>query len=141
MAYNFFIDSDIFLDVLLDRKPFVEESFELFKAQYNKQAQLYTTSSIILNVQYTGNKLLGKSIAKSAIKELLVFVKICLTDKNILTKAYDSGFSDVEDAVQYYSAASDKAIDFFVTHNTKDYKLADEHLKIITPNEAIKILS
>ncbi|MEP6682512.1 MAG: hypothetical protein ABJA35_04595, partial [Parafilimonas sp.] len=60
MAYNFFIDSDVFLDVLVERKPFVEESFELFKAQYNKLAQLYTTGSIILNVQYSGNKLLGK---------------------------------------------------------------------------------
>ncbi|MEO8711281.1 MAG: PIN domain-containing protein [Parafilimonas sp.] len=141
MAYNFFIDSDVFLDVLVERKPFVEDSFELFKAQYNKLAQLYTTSSIILNVQYSGDKLLGKTSAKAAIKELLFFIKICLTDKAILQKAYNSPFTDVEDAVQYYSAAADKAIDFFVTRNIKDYKHADEHLKIITPAEAIKILS
>ncbi|HEX5151990.1 MAG TPA: PIN domain-containing protein [Parafilimonas sp.] len=141
MAYNFFIDSDVLLDVLLDRKPFVEESFELFKAQYNKQVQLFTTGTIVLNVQYTGSKLFGKTSAKAAIKELLSFMKICLTDKNTLTKAYNSSFADVEDAVQYYSATADKAIDFFVTRNTKDYKHADEHLKIITPAEAIKIIS
>jgi predicted nucleic acid-binding protein len=139
MAYNFFIDSNVFLDVLVERKPFVEESFELFKAQYNKLAQLYTTGSIILNVQYSGNKLLGKTVAKAAIKELLLFIKICLTDKAIIQKAYNSSFADVEDAVQYYSAAADKVIDFFVTRNIKDYKHADEHLKIITPAEAIKI--
>ena len=141
MIYNFFIDSDIFLDVLVERKPFVDESFELFKAQYNKQSQLYTTASIISNVQYMGNKLLGKATAKAAIRELLSFVKICITDKNIITKAYNSSFTDVEDAVQYYSAAADKAVDFFVTRNTKDYKHADEHLKIVTPAEAIKVLS
>lgn len=141
MAYNFFVDSDILLDVLVDRKPFVNESYELFKAQYNNLAQLYTTASIILNVQYTGNKLLGKIIAKNAIKELLSFIKICITSKETILKAYNSSFSDIEDGVQYYSAATDKSIDFFVTRNTKDYKNADEHLKIIMPSEAIKILS
>ncbi|MEP6466946.1 MAG: hypothetical protein ABJB05_11610, partial [Parafilimonas sp.] len=99
------------------------------------------TGSIILNVQYSGNKLLGKVVAKAAVKELLLFIKICLTDKAIIQKAYNSSFTDVEDAVQYYSAAADKSVDFFVTRNTKDYKHADEHLKVITPAEAIKILS
>ena len=141
MAYNFFIDSDVFLDVLIERKPFVEESFELFKAQHNNLAQLYTTASIILNVQYAGNKLIGKVPAKAAIKEFLSFIKICLTNKETILKAYNSSFADIEDAVQYYSAVADKSIDFFVTRNIKDYKNADEHLKIITPVEAIKILS
>ncbi len=140
MAYNFFIDSDIFLDVLVERKPFIDESFELFKAQFNKMAQLYTTASIILNVQYSGDKLLGRNAAKSAIQKLLPFIKICPTDKIMIIKAYNSSFTDVEDAVQYYSAAADKSVDFFVTRNTKDYKHADEHLKIFTPAEAIKIL-
>ena len=141
MAYNFFVDSDVLLDVLVERKPFVKESFELFKAQYTNLAQLYTTASVILNVQYAGNKLIGKIAAKNAIKEFLAFVKICLTNKEIILKAYNSSFADIEDAVQYYSAAADKSIDFFVTRNTKDYKNADEHLKIVTPSEAIKILS
>lgn len=141
MAYNFFIDSDIILDVLIERKPFVKESFELFKAQFNNLAQLYTTASIILNVQYSGDKLIGRVNTKTAIQKLISFIKICITDKEIILKAYNSSFTDVEDAVQYYSATADKAIDFFVTRNTKEYKYADDHLKIITPAEAIKILS
>jgi len=141
MAYNFFVDSDVLLDVLVERKPFVKESYELFNAQYNNLAQLYTTASVILNVQYAGNKLIGKVAAKNAIKEFLSFVKICLTTKETILKGYNSSFTDIEDAVQYYSAVADKAVDFFVTRNIKDYKNADEHLKIVTPAEAIKILS
>ncbi len=49
--------------------------------------------------------------------------------------------ANVEDAVQYYSATADNSIDFFITRNIKDYKHADKHLKVITPAEAIKILS
>lgn len=126
--------------MLVERKPFFPESFELFKAQYNNLAQLHTTASIILNVQYIAHKLLGKQAAKSAIKELVSFIKVCVTDKPVIIKAYNSSFADVEDAVQYYSAAEDKSIDFFITRNIKDYKNADEHLKIITPKEALKIL-
>jgi len=141
MAYNFFVDSDVILDVLVERKPFFAESFQLFKAQYNNQAQLCSTASVILNVQYSGNKLLGKNVARAAVQKLLSFVKICVTDKRTIVKAYNSAFADVEDAVQYYSAVADNSIDFFVTRNVKDFKHADEHLKIITPGEAVRILS
>ena len=82
MAYNFFIDSDIILDVLLERKPFFNDSYALFTAQYNNHVQLHTTASIILNVQYSGDRLLGKPVTRNAIKAFLSFIKICLTDKN-----------------------------------------------------------
>ena len=141
MAYNFFVDSDVLLDVLVERKPFFAESFELFKAQYDSHAQLFTTASVILNVQYAGNKLLSKTVARAAVQKLLSFLKICITDKRTLIKAYSSSFADVGDAVQYYSAVADNSVDFFVTRNVKDYRTADEHLKIITPAEAIKVLS
>ena len=141
MAYNFFVDSDIFLDVLVERKPFFNNSYALFTAQFNNQILIYTTASVILNVQYSGDKLVGRTITKYGIKELLTFIKICVTDKSIVAQAYNSSFADVEDAVQYYSAGADNSIDFFVTRNVKNYKYADAHLKIITPAEAIKIFS
>ena len=72
---------------------------------------------------------------------MLGFVKICLTAKETILRAYNSSFTHVEDAVQYYSAVADNSIDFFVTRNIKDYKHADAHLKIITPSEAIKIFA
>jgi hypothetical protein len=93
----------------------------------------------MLNIPF--NKLPGKAIAKAAVKKLLSFVKICVTDKGTINKAYNSSFIDIEDAVQYYSAAADKAVDFLVTRNAKDYKYTDEHLAIITTSGAVKILS
>ncbi|HYK45044.1 MAG TPA: PIN domain-containing protein [Parafilimonas sp.] len=129
-----------FLTSWLSARPFFAESFQLFKAQYNNQAQLCSTASVISNVQYGGNKLLGKMSPGAAVQKLLSFVKICVTDKRTIVKAYNSPFGDVEDAVQYYSAVADNSIDFFVTRNVKDFKHADEHLKVITPGEGVKIL-
>ncbi len=141
MAYNIFIDSDIILDVLLQRLPFFENSVSLFEAEVNGIIRLYTSPSIILNVQYFSQKVIGKLKAIELIQRLLKHVEICITTKEHLTKAYHSSFSDVEDAVQYYSAASEKLMDYFVTRNVKDYARADEHLNVITPKEAVKILS
>jgi predicted nucleic acid-binding protein len=141
MAYNFFLDSDVILDFLMERNFHYQNSRLLFNNKVRNVVNLYTTPSIILNVQYVSQKIIGKSKAAELIKKLVLLFEISLTSKEIMLKAYNSSFADIEDAVQYYSAVADKAIDFFVTRNTKDYKNADEHLKIVTPAEAIKILS
>jgi hypothetical protein len=141
MAYNFFLDSDVILDFLMERNFHYINSRLLFDNKVNNVVNLYTTPSIILNVQYVSQKIIGKSKAAELIKKLILLFEISLTSKETMLKAYNSSFGDIEDAVQYYSAVADKSIDFFVTRNTKDYKNADEHLKIITPAEAIKILS
>lgn len=141
MAYNFFLDSDVILDFLMERQPYYFYSNGLFEKKIEGIANIHTTAAIILNAQYISQKIIGKSNALQLMQKLVSLFNICLTPKEIILKAYNSSFTDVEDAVQYYSAVADKAIDFFVTRNIKDYKHADEHLKIVTPAEAIKILS
>lgn len=141
MAYNFFLDSDVILDFLMERQPGYENSRQLFENKIKNTANLHSTAAIILNVQYISQKIIGKAKATELIKNLVLLFDICFTSKETILKAYNSSFTDIEDAVQYYSAAADKSIDFFVTRNTKDYKNADEHLKIVTPSEVIKILS
>lgn len=141
MAYNFFLDSDVILDLLMERQPHYENSRKLFENKLTNAINLHTTAAIILNVQSISQKIIGKLKATELITKLVLLIDICFTSKETILKAYNSSFADVEDAVQYYSAAADKAVDFFVTRNTKDYKYADEHLKIVTPFEAIKVLS
>ena len=122
MAYNFFLDSDIILDFLMERHPHYENSNQLFEKRVNGIINLYTTSSVILNVQYLSQKIIGKERSVALIKSLLSLFNISISSKEIIVKAYNSSFSDVKDAVQYYSATAEKAIDFFVTKNIKDYR-------------------
>ena len=141
MTYNFFLVSDVILDFLMEREPFYVFSKDLFEKKLSGEITICTTAAVILNVQYISQKIIGKEKSIQLIKKLVLLFNISFTSKETILKAYDSSFTDVEDAVQYYSATADRAIDFFVTRNTKDYKHADEDLKIITPAEAIKILS
>ncbi len=138
MAYNICLDADVILDVMLEREPFFDDSVEIFKLSLAGGVQLFATTSILLNVRYLCEREKGNQKANVMVKQLLPFFKICVTDKHHLEKAFSSNFTDIEDAVQYYSASSDKTIDFFVTRNIKDYKHADEALQILTPSKFLQ---
>ena len=58
--------------------------------------------------------------------------------RDIIKKALKSAFKDFEDAIQYYSALSNKRIHIIVTRNTKDFK--ESVLAIMTPEEAVKLI-
>ena len=138
MAYNLFLDSDVLLDIILDRPPFAEQSLELFIHRTNETIQLFTSSSIIINTQYIGEKQIGVSLTKTGMKKLLQYLEIINPARQTILEAYNSPFKDVEDAVQYYTAAEHDKIDFFITRNTKDFKMAEAHLPVLTPTQFLK---
>jgi predicted nucleic acid-binding protein len=49
-----------------------------------------------------------------------------------------SNFKDFEDAIQYYTALSNKKMDAIVTLNGKDFKNSD--LAVLTPLEALSVI-
>jgi predicted nucleic acid-binding protein len=138
MSNNLFIDTDIILDVVLVREEFIENSRAIFKQFENEEAVLFTSPSIIINAQYTGQRLISKEKCRRTIKYLLDYFIIIEADISIIKKAYESKFDDIEDAVQYYTAAKDDRIEYFITRNIKDFKTAENHLPVITPLQFLK---
>src|SRR5712691_10466354 len=104
MVYKVFLDSDVLLDLIVTRKPFVDQSLDLFFLRSDETAQLFTSSSIIINTQYIGEKQIGKSHAKTGMKKLLNYLEIVNPAKESILKAYGSNFTDVEDGIQYFTA-------------------------------------
>ena len=58
--------------------------------------------------------------------------------KSIIKSALSSDFKDFEDAIQYYTAISNKKTTAIVTRDTKDFKNSD--LAILTPEEALSLI-
>lgn len=139
MLSNLFIDTDIILDIVLDRKEFFENSSKIFQLFENGEALLYTSPSIIINAQYTGQRLIAKEKCRAAIKYLLNYFIILEANISIIKKAYQSKFSDVEDAVQYYTAMQNDSINYFITRNTKDFKFGENNLPVHTPSQFLKL--
>jgi len=142
MAYNSFIDSDIILDVLLKREDFYKDSYAIFVLCEKDEVILYTSSSIILNVQYIGGRISSKkSVAKTIYYLVENFIEVINPTRQTILKAYDSDFSDYEDAVQYLTAKDSGLIDYFISRNVKDYNKASNILQVLTPAQFLKKLS
>jgi len=131
-------DTNIILDVLLNRKPFVELSVNLVSSVENKTIEGYLCATTITTLDYLISKSRNRETAKIEIQKLLTLFQIADVNSTVLTMAINSGFTDFEDAVQYFSGKCSN-IDGLVSRNTKDYKKAV--LPIYTPDELWSIIS
>jgi predicted nucleic acid-binding protein len=126
------IDSDVILDFFLDRSPFSENAAKIFALGDTKVIECYTTPLIISNVYYILCKIVRHEKSIHLISSLLQIVDVLTIDKKIVLQALNSPFKDFEDALQNYSAESNKEINIILTRNTKDYK--NSSLSVMTPD-------
>lgn len=117
-----FLDTDILLDFLGDRKPFAKFALQLFMKSYHKKLQLYCSGNSITTAYYILCKLTSEKRARELVLGLMNQVTIIPVSDNILKNVFTSGFTDVEDAVQFYSALTVKNMQCIITRNIKDYK-------------------
>lgn len=138
MANSLFIDTDVILDIVLDRKEFYVDSSAIFQKFENGEVLLFTSTSIIINAQYVGQKKVPKERCRSTISYLLNYFIIIEADISVVKQAYQSKFNDMEDAIQYYTASKNGTIDFFITRNVKNFKSGGNVLPVLTPTQFIK---
>ena len=131
-----FVDSNIFLDAFLRREPHHEDCLNTLTLARNRKIKIYTSSSCLQTVIYFLNKdgMSNENIV-AVISRLFDFLSLKSPDETCFINGLNSGFPDLEDAVQYYTALQIKGIDYFITSNTKDYKKASRQLPVITPRQ------
>ncbi len=140
MAYKLFIDSDIFLDILLLREPHFNDSVALLYLRMDHQLELFTTPSIILNTNYIAVKNTNSLKAKTAVSEILKFVEIIESTKEELVSCFNNNYTDVEDAVQYYTAIQNSSLNYYITRNIKHFSFKKTELPVLTPTSFLKLL-
>ncbi len=125
-------DTNIILDVLLNRKEFVEISTNIVGMVENNNLDGYLCATTITTLDYLISKAINRKQAKIEIQKLLTLFNIADVNSIVLKRSINSEFDDFEDAVQYYSGEHCE-VEGLVTRNTKDYKNTD--LPIYTPDE------
>lgn len=132
-----FYDSNVVLDVLLNRIDFLSDSLTALKLSENKIVKGYISVVSITDIFYLVKKnLKDTDAAIEKIKTLLKIVSVAKADEKIAKKAIDSGWKDFEDSVQY-SVAKKANCKYIVTRNKKDYKFSD--IPVYTPTEFIEL--
>jgi predicted nucleic acid-binding protein len=131
-------DTNIILDVLLNREPFVKLSATLVSAVENKEIEGFLCATTITTLDYLISKETNRSKSRVEIRKLLGIFHISEVNVKVLELSLNSKFNDFEDAVQYYSGEY-CSVNGLVTRNTKDYKQAK--LPIYTPSELSHVIN
>jgi predicted nucleic acid-binding protein len=131
-------DTDVVLDLVLDREPFVEAAAALFEWHELGRIDAYISSITPVNVFYLTRKNKGIEVARRAVEELLAILNVCSLDRFVLEEAHRLAFTDYEDAVQHASATAN-SLEAIVTRNLKDYKNAT--LPVFSPADFLNQLT
>lgn len=118
-----FVDSDVILDLLARRVPHFHFAALLFTFADMDKVELFTSPTVFCNVFYILRKEIGTIQAKANLRKLRLLVHIIDTSEKTLDYTLNSDFSDLEDAIQCYTAQQHQ-IKILLTRNIRDYKTA-----------------
>jgi len=128
-----FLDTNILVDLVADRKPFSRHAIEIFKNSEEQKVQLFTSSHSVATTHYLLKKYIEEKKLRDILLNLLDFLTIIPVDTSVLKKGLRSNHRDFEDAVQIMCASSIAGIDFIVTRNIRDFKTSE--ITVLTPDE------
>jgi predicted nucleic acid-binding protein len=133
---DLFIDTDVIIDFLIDRKPHSREAAIIFTLIDHKKLKGYVSSLTFSNLYYVLRKLDSHNKVIAKLDSLSKMVNILKVDEQIIKNAISSSFPDFEDTIQYFSALDSKKIDVIITRNTKDFK--NSTIPVMTPGDYLK---
>lgn len=127
-----FLDSDVILDLLLDREPYNNDIAEIIESSIANKITLCISAVSITNLNYIIGRIENKNSADKKTAKILQIVRVESVTESAIKKSINSKFNDFEDGVQNFCAKESKH-KIIITRNTKDYKESD--LAIFTPKE------
>lgn len=134
MPNNILVDVNVCLDLLLDRKPYVESSGKLFEIAEKGQIRLFVSGLSFDTLFYIMRPAMGAEKAMNVLREFRAHVDVATVNSDVVDKALEAGWKDLEDALQYY-CASENECGILITRNKSDFKKGNEPIKVFTPEE------
>jgi predicted nucleic acid-binding protein len=114
------IDTNIVLDLLLEREPFVEDAIALFDQVEAGQVRGYIAATTITNIFYIVRKAQGREAALQAVSRIAAGLEICAVDRPTIAQALASNLKDFEDGIQFACAVLNQ-LDAIATRDTSDF--------------------
>jgi predicted nucleic acid-binding protein len=124
------IDTNIILDVLLNRAPWVTDSQAIWDACDKGKATGYVTATTLTNIFYIAKRATNLAQAQQAVRLCLDTFTVCPVDQDVLERAYQIFSKDFEDDVQIACAVL-SGLDAIITRNTADFSHAT--IPVFTP--------
>ncbi|MGB2924037.1 MAG: PIN domain-containing protein [Limnothrix sp.] len=128
------MDTNIIIDVALEREPFFEDSDRVLALAEQKVFDGYLSAASISDIFYIVRKDKGKYLTFEFLQYIISFCPIAMVDEIVIKNALASNLKDFEDAIQYQTALG-AGLDGIVTRNPKDY--VEASISVFTPSELL----
>lgn len=133
-----FYDTNVILDVLLNRVEFLSDSMAALKLSELGIVKGYISVVSITDIFYLMKKNLKDStLALKKMEVLFDIVHIAKADRKVAVQALNAHWKDFEDAVQY-SVSKGLRAKYIVTRNTKDFE--NSEIAVVTPAEFVGLM-
>lgn len=129
------IDTNVVLDLLLNRQPFARDAFTLWQTCDEGHFERFVSAITPINVFYIARKLNGQAVARQIVTDLLTSTRIAPVDGAALHAALALPVDDFEDATQIAAAMAISA-DAIITRNLKDF--AHSPVAAMTPADCLR---
>lgn len=130
-----FVDTDIVLDLLGNRKPFYRYAAELFSIADRSEIKIFVSSLSFSNLNYILTKQYSSIQARKILMKFKTLVTVLSVSDKVVELALLSDFKDFEDALQYFTALEND-VNILLTRNLKDYKTAE--IPIMTAEQFLR---
>ncbi len=131
------IDTNVVLDALLGREPFVQSATRIFALTEQSRLESYLCVTTITTVDYLLSQALKKHAARSALKRLIELFEIAPVNRPVIEAALRSKITDFEDAV-LEQAAYLVGAQSIISRDAKDFKKSI--VKVLDPAELLNSL-
>ena len=128
------LDTDVLIDVALDRRPYADPASELLDRIEQGAEAAYIAWHSVSNLYYVVTPAIGGAGARDFIAELTRFVSVATTDTESIRYAAELPMDDFEDAMQVAAARACGAR-HIVTRNVRDYERSP--IRAIDPQDAL----
>jgi len=131
-------DTNVILDVLLDREPFSSTAAKLFSEVETGNISGYVCATTITTLHYLARKVMGAASAKEEINKLTLLFEVAPVNRAVLDAALLSEFKDFEDAA-VHEAALYQGVQGIVTRDLNGFKKSK--INVYSPEELLLMLA
>ena len=133
-----FIDTNILLDLIANRRPFSKYAILIFTQAEQKKIKLFTSSHTMAATHYLLQKWMNEKQLRQVLLNLLHYLQIIPIDSEMIKRGLQSTNRDFEDELQLQSAYSIQDMDCLITRNRKDYMHAV--IPVLSPDEFVRTM-
>ena len=131
------LDTNVILDVLLDRSPHAVHSAKVLAAAEVGQVSGFLGATTVTTIYYLAAKQIGRAGAADAVDKLLSVLEVAPVTRSVLEDALVLDFADFEDAV-LAAAAKAAGVEGIVTRDPRGFAKAD--FPVLSPKELVAVL-